>query len=105
MDSSSMTKQSHSRGLRSFLVNTGRSCSSQSTWSIRWMVLASSPVSSLMRLAARPVGAARNTFSPASFSRWMMALRVVVLPVPGPPVSSSTPCSMAARMASFCLSA
>ena len=100
-----MTRQSHSRGLRSFRVKMGLSRSSQATWSRRWMVLASSPVSSLMRLAARPVGAARNTRSPASFNRWIMAFRVVVLPVPGPPVRMRMPCSKAARIASFCLSA
>ena len=66
------------------------------------MVLASSPVTSLMRLAARPVGAARNTLSPASWSRRMMAFKVVVLPVPGPPVRMRMPCSKACWMASFC---
>ena len=51
------------------------------------MVLAGHPVVSVMRLAARPVGAVR-AISPNRDNRWMMQLMLVVLPVPGPPVSS-----------------
>ncbi len=105
MDISSITRHSHSKGLRSLRLKKGWSRSSQSTWSIRWMVFDSSPVSSLILFAARPVGAANKTRSPACFSMRMMAFRVVVLPVPGPPVSISTPCSMAAFIASRCLPA
>ena len=54
------------------------------------MVLASMPVASLIRLAALPVGAASRTRSPAFFSAAMMPCVVVVLPVPGPPVSTMT---------------
>ena len=64
MDSSSITKASQSRLFFSFLANVGWSFSSHSTCNKRWMVLASFPVKSDIRLAARPVGAARSTFSP-----------------------------------------
>ena len=65
------------------------------------MVLASSPVASLMRLAARPVGA-HSSMSFSSFKRLMMQRMMVVLPVPGPPVTTSTPSSTALLMARFC---
>ena len=52
----------------------------------RWMVLASMPVASLIRLAALPVGAASKILMPAVFKAAMMPWVVVVLPVPGPPV-------------------
>ena len=73
-----------------------------STSSRRWMVLASRPVTSVIRLAARPVGAARDTFSPSPSRRERMPLRVVVLPVPGPPVRMKTGLSIASRMARRC---
>ena len=44
-----------------------------------------------MRLAARPVGASSSTVRPMRSSRVTMPRVEVVLPVPGPPVSSSTP--------------
>ena len=69
------------------------------------MVFASTPVSSDMRFAARPVGAARNTVSPFSINMRIIAFSVVVLPVPGPPVKIKRPFSSAARIASFCNSA
>ncbi len=50
------------------------------------MVLAGLPVTSLMRFAARPVGAASATLSPSSSNSWRIPFRVVVFPVPGPPV-------------------
>ena len=65
----------------------------------RWMVEASSPVTSVSRFAARPVGAAsrgRSCILPKS-SR--IPLKIVVLPVPGPPVISSRPEVAASRMA------
>ena len=49
------------------------------------MVLASRPVASLMRLAARPVGA-HSAISRSRESRCKMQRMPVVLPVPGPPV-------------------
>ncbi len=58
-----------------------------------------------MRFAALPVGAARRTFSPLAFRMRMMAFRVVVLPVPGPPVRISIPLESASRTACFCISA
>ena len=59
-------------------------------------------VSSLSRLAARPVGAQRATRSYSASYKLKMALTVVVLPVPGPPVSTMTRLERAKRMASFC---
>ena len=54
------------------------------------MVLASNPVASVMRLAARPVGAQRSSFTPLAESTRRMDLTMVVLPTPGPPVMTST---------------
>ena len=65
----------------------------------RWMVWASIPVSSLIRLAARPVGAASTISSPIFCNRATIPRTVVVLPVPGPPVRISTPRSAARRTA------
>ena len=58
--------------------------------SSRCSVVASAPVASLMRLAARPVGAARRTSTFARASTARMARTIVVLPTPGPPVTTST---------------
>ena len=58
-----------------------------------------------MRCAARPVGAASSTRLPRLCNILMIALSVVVLPVPGPPVSTSSPSDSAAVIASFCKSA
>ena len=66
------------------------------------MVRASCPVASVMRLAARPVGA-QSTTELSAESRRMMQLMSVVLPVPGPPVMTSTPFSSAAKIAPRCL--
>ena len=66
----------------------------------RCTVWASMPVSSLMRLAARPVGAASWMPSPMFKSRATMPRTVVVLPVPGPPMSSMTRPASALRSAS-----
>ena len=69
IDISSMMTQSASSGLCSLRSN--RACTKPPssglpfTSSSRWIVFASYPVASLMRLAARPVGAAHTTFSPA----------------------------------------
>ena len=66
------------------------------------MVDAVCPVSSLSRLAARPVGAHSATRSACASYRLKMALTVVVLPVPGPPVSTITRLESASRIASRC---
>src|SRR6516225_119069 len=54
------------------------------------MVLASKPVASVMRLAARPVGAHSKSFAPFADRMRRMALTSVVLPTPGPPVMTRT---------------
>ena len=54
------------------------------------MVFASRPVCSVMRLAARPVGAASSTPAPAASSMRRSASSVLVLPTPGPPVITAT---------------
>ncbi len=56
------------------------------------MVLASRSVASARRFAARPVGAASRTVRPVSEATYTIALVSVVLPVPGPPVSTVTLC-------------
>ncbi len=67
------------------------------------MVLASSPVDSDRRLAARPVGAHSRGFTPlAAMMVWIDFTRVV-LPTPGPPVITSSLEESARRMASFWL--
>ena len=66
------------------------------------MVFASYPVRSEIRFAARPVGAAIITFSPFSLYIDIIALRVVVLPVPGPPVRIRSPFERAPAIASRC---
>ena len=71
----------------------------------RWIVKAFCPVVSLKRFAARPVGAAKRIFNPWAFKMDKMPLITVVLPVPGPPVSTKTPWWRQALMASFCFCA
>ena len=66
------------------------------------MVLAGRPVASLSRLAARPVGEASSARLPAASARRMTLRTVVVLPVPGPPVSTVTRWVRAACTASCC---
>ena len=68
------------------------------------MVLASMPVVSVIRFAARPVGAASRIRLPRERSTAIMPRVVVVLPVPGPPVSTITWETVAFRMASFWIS-
>jgi hypothetical protein len=53
-----------------------------STSSRRWMVLASKPVASFMRLAARPVGAHNKRFMCFAEKIRRIELTVVVLPTP-----------------------
>ncbi len=66
------------------------------------MVFDSSPVSSVIRFAARPVGAAREIFKFLFFISSIIALSVVVFPVPGPPVKISIPCFVLLITASRC---
>ena len=66
------------------------------------MVLASRPVISAMRLAARPVGAASETFSPRRSNSANIPRKVVVLPVPGPPVRINMRLCTASAMARRC---
>ena len=63
------------------------------------MVFASRPVDSARRLAARPVGAASSTRSDLAMKISMMARTMVVLPVPGPPVMTSSFRVIASRIA------
>ena len=68
----------------------------------RWMVLASSPVCSPMRLAARPVGAASSTATPFARRIRRIVSRVEVLPTPGPPVITVSLAPSTRRTASPC---
>ena len=70
--------------------------------SSRWTVCASLPVSSLIRLAARPVGAVRTTSRPIRPNSATMPRTEVVLPVPGPPVRRRTPRPAASSTACRC---
>ncbi len=85
MDASSTTSKEQAKGLFSFLPNPSSFGLNSSK---RCMVFASTPLVSVMRFAARPVGAASNTFAPADWKTLIMAFKIVVFPVPGPPVST-----------------
>ena len=63
------------------------------------------PVVSVMRLAARPVGAARTILLVASENISNIAFVIVVFPVPGPPVMTVILLVMADFTASICFSA
>ena len=96
IDVSSMTSRSPSSGCRSVRRNcpffgliSSRRCS----------VLASSPVASVMRLAARPVGAPSSGRTPLAARIVRMARSTVVLPTPGPPVNTTTLCARAVSTA------
>ena len=71
-----------------------------STSSRRWIVFASNPVASLIRLAARPVGAHSRISTPLADRMRRIELTIVVLPTPGPPVMTETLEESAARTAS-----
>ena len=95
IDISSTITTSVSNGFCSFLPNfassSGSSLCPPDISSILWIVFASWPVASVIRFAARPVGAARLTSNPSDSNSWIIALIVVVFPVPGPPVIIDTP--------------
>ena len=102
MEVSSTTSRSQSSGLSSPRLKPPPL---GSTSSIRWMVLASKPVASVMRLAARPVGAHSRISVPFAARTRRMALTMVVLPTPGPPVITSTLDISASLIAATWLSA
>ena len=87
MEVSSTTSRSQSSGLSSPRLKPP---ALGSTSNSRWMVLASKPVASVMRLAARPVGAHSKMSVPLAARMRRMALTMVVFPTPGPPVMTST---------------
>ncbi len=70
--------------------------------SSRWIVEASKPVVSVIRLAARPVGAASRMVKFSDSKKCSIALIVVVLPVPGPPVMMKSPFLTAQTTACSC---
>ena len=96
---SSMTRRSQGRG---FSALREKPPCLGSISSSRWIVLASSPVCSLMRLAARPVGAASSTRTPFARRIRRIVSRVEVLPTPGPPVTTASLAPSTRRTASSC---
>src|SRR5256886_5702928 len=86
---SSTTSRSQSSGLSSPRLKPPPLGSTSSN---RWMVLASKPVASVRRLAARPVGAHSNSSVPFAARMRRIALTMVVLPTPGPPVMTKLGC-------------
>ena len=102
MEVSSTTSRSQSSGFSSPRLKPPPLGSTSSS---RWMVLASSPVASVMRLAARPVGAHSRMLMPFAARMRRIALTMVVLPTPGPPVMTSTFDVSASRIAATWLSA
>ena len=101
---SSIIKMSVSIGSSSFLQKVCRLLSSlrNVTPKSLWIVWALWPVASSILLAALPVGAARVTSIPSASESWIMAFIIVVLPVPGPPVITSTPLLIASIIACLC---
>ena len=99
---SSMTSRSQSRGFSSLRLKPKALGSNSSS---RWMVLASMPVASVMRLAARPVGAQSSSFTRFAARMRRIELTMVVLPTPGPPVITMTFDLSARRIASAWLGA
>ena len=104
IEASSIIITSHESGFLSFRANCCLSSLVHSTSKRRCMVLASLPVSSVIRFAALPVGAASSISRSLFANSLIIALSVVVLPVPGPPVSTSTPLSNASNIARRCSS-
>ena len=99
MEASSTISTSASSGLegqRPKVAPAGRHSSS------RCSVEAGAPVASASRLAARPVGAASATVSPLRFKIETIPRTMVVLPTPGPPVTTATLAPSASLTASAC---
>ena len=67
-----------------------------------WTVEASRPLDSLIRRAARPVGATSSTEAFCSRAAAQISRIVAVLPVPGPPVTTESRSANAARIAADC---
>ena len=99
MDASSTIITSASIGSSSFFTNMTLSSASKAISSNLCIVLDSSPVVSVILLAALPVGAANTTLFLFFLNIFIIVLIVVVLPVPGPPVRTMTPFSKAALTA------
>ena len=102
IETSSTTSRSASSGCSSWRLKPPWAGSASSS---RCRVLASRPVASLIRLAARPVGAASAMAGVLARRICRMVLTSVVLPTPGPPVITSTLARSASRTASRWLSA
>ena len=102
IEASSTTSRSQSSGLSSPRL---KSPPLGSTSSSRWIVLASKPVASVMRLAARPVGAHSRSLTPFAARMRRIPLTMVVLPTPGPPVMTNALDINASRIAATWLSA
>ena len=93
METSSRIKTSHSSS--STLAKSPPKPISRSLW----MVKASLPVCSFILLAALPVGAANFISLSMDSKISIKTFRVVVLPVPGPPVMTKTPLFIASLTA------
>ena len=99
---SSTTSRPQSRGLLPLRLNPPPLGSTSSS---RWIVFASNPAASVIRLAARPVGAQSSRVTPLAARMRRMALTMVVLPTPGPPVMTNALEVRARRTASAWLAA
>src|SRR5580700_4586140 len=102
IEASSTTSRSQSRGLSALRLKPRLFGSTSKS---RWIVLASTPVASVIRFAARPVGAQSNNRTPLAARILRIELTIVVLPTPGPPVITSAFAVSARRIAAFWLSA
>ena len=87
IETSSTTNRSQASGLVSQRLKPPLRGSASSR---RWMVLAPNPVLSAKRLAARPVGAHSATVTDFAHRILRMEFTRVVLPTPGPPVTTSS---------------
>ena len=99
MEHSSTMRKSTSNGSSSFFLNFPCCHSNR-----RWIVFASRPITSAMRCAARPVGAASSTLRPIVSSNFTITWVVVVLPQPGPPVRMENFSATIRRTAAACSS-